>query len=211
MKKKKNYPPFPKIFLLLVLLIHSRSLYLLSLTLGVPIFFPCKVLNWKLFIFLYSSLPINQDQVSIISCLIHWIPKVLFYSTGLLSSEFILLNFIILLKFFFSILLKLNVNFQLSPWHSLRTLVPTVFFPLFILKAFTIPLDDLTSKFHSSMTYLILISSAQSSISVVTPGMVLHPKPESALRTTCFSACPTIYSLWIYPSTFQRPLIHQPS
>lgn len=165
--------------------------------------FPCKVLNWKLFIFLYSSLPINQDQVSIVSCLVHWIPKVLFYSIALLSSEFILLNFIILLM--------LNVNFQISPWHSLRTLVPTVFFPLFVMKAFTIALDDLTPKLHSSMTYPILISSAQPSISVVTPGMALPPKPESALRTTCLSACPTLYSLRIYPSTFQRPSIHQPS
>lgn len=109
----------------------------------------------------------------------------------------------------------LNVNFQISPWHSLRTLVPTVFFPLFILKAFTIPpwwSNIQTSQLYD-ISYFNFFSSTpfQSSISVVPPGMALPPKPESTLRTTHFSTCPTPYTIWIYPSTFPRPLIHQPS
>ena len=87
-------------------------------------------------------------------------------------------------------------------------------FPFSSWKPSLSPLDDLTSKLCSSdISYFNFFSSTpfQSSISVVTPGMALPPKPESTLRTTGFSTCPTPYAIWIYPSTFPRLLIHQPS
>ena len=116
---------------------------------------------------------------------------------------------------FYLTLWMLNVNFQVSPLRLPRTLI-LLSFHLFILKAFIMPLHDLTTKFHYSLIYSILISSSQlfqSSVSAVYPGRVLPLKPNatSTLRTTCFPTSPTSYTPWIYTLTFSVPLIHQPS